>query len=205
MIALCGEHHHQADAGAFTLEQLRALKASAEGVRDVGARFNWMRQQLLAVVGGNFFLETPIPVLIHDIPVVMFTRDETGHWLLNLQMLSRTAEPRIAIAENFWLSQGAAADIECPPNGRLLAARYANGDRLKVEFIPDLDINRLRRRYPDARITESDLPVVPITVVEIEMVIAGTGIEFGPRTTNIAGATVANSLMSHCYAGIVVM
>ncbi len=38
-------------------------------------RFNWMRQQGLAVVGGNFYLETPIMVQVSDQPVVWWSRD----------------------------------------------------------------------------------------------------------------------------------
>ena len=208
MIALCAEHHAKADAGAFSVEQLRALKASAAS-RPVGGRFDWMREQLLAVVGGNFYLEVRVPVMIKDIPVVMFTRDDAGHLLLNLNMLSRLPDPRIQIVENFWVSRGAADDIESPPHGRLLAARYANGDRLRVEFIPDQTTEALCRRYPDAGFDERNFPVelpTPVTVVEIEMTIADTGIEVGPRWTTLQTAQIGpNCFMSHSYAGIAVM
>ena len=59
MIALCSEHHHKANAGAFTDEQLRALKLSGrEQLETIQGRFDWLRNNLLAVVGGGFYYET---------------------------------------------------------------------------------------------------------------------------------------------------
>ena len=61
MIALCGLHHPKADAGAYSKEQLREFKRRvAERAEEVKGRFEWMRHSLLAVVGGNFYYETPV-------------------------------------------------------------------------------------------------------------------------------------------------
>src|SRR5687767_11098961 len=71
MIALCGEHHAKAHAGAFTVDQLRSFKAlDANTVRTIEGRFDWMRNDLLIVVGGNFYHETPVAVQIRGTPVV---------------------------------------------------------------------------------------------------------------------------------------
>jgi hypothetical protein len=203
MIALCAEHHKKADAGTFTKEQLHALKADASQAREIGGRFNWMRQRLLAVVGGNFYLDTPNPVLIKKVPVVGFTRDESGHWLLDVRMPSITREPRMAIEQNFWLSRGEPVDLECPPNGRSLAVRYAGGDSLRVEFVADLDGEGLAGRYPGVDMSDWNLPV-PITAVEIELVVAGTGIAFGPRSTQIGGLTMTDCFIEAAWAGVVI-
>jgi hypothetical protein len=40
MVALCLQHHEQADAGTFTNEQLRQFKATGCGGSPEG-RFNW--------------------------------------------------------------------------------------------------------------------------------------------------------------------
>jgi hypothetical protein len=58
MIALCAEHHRKADAGAFTVEQLKQMKRMA--AREVTGRFDWLRNEVLAIVGGNFYHETPV-------------------------------------------------------------------------------------------------------------------------------------------------
>ncbi len=93
MIALCREHHDQADAGAFTAEQLQAMKADG-GSRgeQIRGRFNWMRQQVLGVVGGNFYFEVPTILQIEDQPVIWWRRDDEGFLLLNLQMLTASGE-----------------------------------------------------------------------------------------------------------------
>lgn len=61
MIALCAMHHAKADSGTFTTDQLRSFKkeGSVRSV-EIRGRFDWMRRDLLAVVGGNFYLETPV-------------------------------------------------------------------------------------------------------------------------------------------------
>lgn len=202
MIALCGEHHAKADAGAFTKDQLQTMKASASQAREIEGRFNWMRQRLLAVVGGNFYYDTPNPVVLQDVPVVGFSRDESDHWLLNVNMPSLVPEPRIVIEDNFWFSRGEPDDIVCPPHGRSLAATYPNGDKIRVEFIPELDTTALSARYADADVARWGLPT-PLTVVEIEMLVADTGIEFGPRATRVGGVILTNTLMRECRAGLV--
>jgi hypothetical protein len=201
MIALCAEHHAKADAGAFTKDQLHALKVNMGQALEISGRFDWMRQRLLAVVGGNFYFDTPIPVQIHGVQVVAFSRDEAEHWLLNVAMPSGPAEPRMTIAENFWLSRGEPQDVECPPHGRLLAAKYANGDAIRVEFIPDLDADGLGNRYADVDPTRWGLPT-PIAVVEIEMSLVDAGIEFGPRSTRIGGSMMTNCFIGNCAVGL---
>src|SRR4051794_9583178 len=55
MIALCKDHHGQADEGAFTVPQLRQLKrtgAEKAGSLPVKEVFNWRRNRILAIVGG---------------------------------------------------------------------------------------------------------------------------------------------------------
>lgn len=203
MIALCGEHHAKADAGAFTNERLHALKVNTSQAREIQGRFDWMRQRLLAVVGGNFYYETPNPVMIQNVPVVAFSRDESDHWLLNVNMPSLARQPRLSIEENFWLSRGEPDDIVCPPHGRSLAARYANGDTIRVEFVADLDTSALAARYADADVVRWGLPS-PLTVVEIEMLVAGTGIKFGPRSTQVGGMMMVNCLTQACWAGLVI-
>ncbi|HVA18691.1 MAG TPA: hypothetical protein VMU55_00785 [Solirubrobacteraceae bacterium] len=206
MIALCGLHHPQADSGAFTINQLREFKAMGEQRnQEVGARFEWMRQDLLAVVGGNFYFATPIPLRFRNTNVVAFTRDEQDRLLLETNMLSTSHDPRMTIQENFWVVRGKPVDLECPPNGRLVTADYANGDKLRVEFIPDLTLNALASRYPDADIARWDRAQLPqeLAVVEIHMRVGGTEIEFGPRETRLQGNNIMrNCFMAHCGVGV---
>lgn len=67
MVALCRDHHPEADSGAFTHDQLREFKRVGRDRRQaLHARFNWMRRDLLAVVGGQFYYDTPIAVQVGD-------------------------------------------------------------------------------------------------------------------------------------------
>jgi hypothetical protein len=198
MIALCLEHHAQADAGAFTVEQLRELKLGTHDPSDLAGEFAWRRRELLAVVGGGFYYETPVVFEFRNHPVIWFTKDEGGRWLLNVSMLSTVAEPRVVIRDNFWLQLGKPAELRCPPSGKLLHVRYGNGDKLVIAFRESTQ-QALQRRYgmhvPD------DLPY-PITTVEVSTTVAGTPIRFGPRVTTLPGATIKGLFARNCGVGI---
>jgi hypothetical protein len=202
MIALCSEHHDQADAGAFTTAQLKALKASRMMARGVEGRFNWMRNKLLAVVGGNFFYETPVIFQFRGEPAIWFNRDDEGNFLLNVRMLTVSGEPRMRIEDNFWLTRGPLEDLECPPSGRLLHGKYANGDDIRVEFFELGDVEALNRRYPEAR-ADGWVMDYPITAVEITTHVGQTEVAFGRRWRRLPGNNVLrNCFMSHCGVGI---
>lgn len=193
MIALCTEHHNKADAGAYTVEQLRSMKgASHEAIR---GRFDWMRSELLIVAGGNFYYRTPVAVQLQGHPLVATQRDDDGYLLLDVAMATTSRAPRIAMEANFWLAHGSPTDLECPPSGRLLYATYDNGDELRIEFFDVPDVARLAQRYPGVRADEWPLSY-PISAAEIQMTIAGTGIRFGPRHTEIS-----TNMMTNCFSG----
>lgn len=197
MIALCLDHASRADAGAFTDDQLRTLKR--EGRRraeEIKGRFDWMRYELLAAVGGNFFYQCPVIFQINDRQCIWFERDEEGYLQLNFRMPSISAEPRARIRNNDWIVPPDAADVVCPPRGRMLEIRYANDDRLKIEFFPIESAQALADRYPDANVqTWAPRIAFPSTGVEISEKVSGTIIEFGPRWTRIVGSIIANTFM----------
>jgi len=198
MIALCLDHAAKADAGAFTDDQLRLSKKEgrqrAEGVR---GRFDWMRRDLLAVVGGSFYYQSPVIFRVNDKPCIWFNLDAEGYLLLNFQMPSISGEPRARIEDNGWIvPPDAAADVVCPPRGRTLEVRYSNDDRLKVEFFTIESQDTLAGRYPDANVERWASKLnFPSTGVEVSEKVSGTTIEFGPRATRIAGLHITNAFM----------
>jgi hypothetical protein len=232
MVALCRDHHPEADAGAFGPDQLRAFKSAGRDQNvALSARFNWMRQRLIAVVGGNFFIDCPIAVQIHDIPVVWFGRDEDDNVLVNLQQLTIGTERRLTLLDNFWMAEGdGVQDIECPPSGRLVKARYVNGDEIRVEFQSHSSWDDFGRRFPGTRrppapprtpewmLEEMSAPdrasamhnragladdlAMPLTTVSVSMKIAGTDIEFGPGQSSVGGNTVSGNWMRGVGVGI---
>jgi len=193
MVALCREHHDKADAGAFTREQLRQLKTKRAD--RVAGRFDWMRQDLLLVVGGNFYYRTPVPVQFRGDPVVSTTRDEEGQLLVSLGMLTTSSESRLRMTENFWISEGRPSDLECPPSGRRIAVTYGNGDLLSIEFSGVSEPAELGTRYPDASPERWQL-TYPVMTVEVRMRVGGTPLEFGPTQTTLPG----NNMMRGCFA-----
>ncbi|MDX6507503.1 MAG: hypothetical protein QOG06_2147 [Gaiellaceae bacterium] len=202
MIALCAEHHAKADAGAYTVDQLRSFKRDgAERAGEIRGRFDWMRREVLWVVGGNFYFEVPTIFSFRDDPVVWINRDDDGYLLLNLWMLTMSAAPRARIRDNFWFSQGTPEDLESPPHGRLLNVRYWNGDALRVTFLDLASDQVARARWPDAEVASWGLSF-PLTAAEIHLRVAGTNIEFGPRYTTLPGVAIRNIFFARSGGGI---
>jgi hypothetical protein len=207
MIALCQEHHDKADAGAFTRDQLRQLKQQgAARSEDVRGRFDWLRRDLLAVVGGNMYYDTPIIFHLDNQPIIWFTRDEDGYMLLNVNMLSTSGEPRMQMRENFWLLRGDPLDLESPPNGKLLSVKYPNGDSLEVKFLKLDSPSSATSRYTEwqvAQLVQSGINF-PLTAVEVRNRVADTNIEFGPRGTSFWGGMITESVFKSGTAALVV-
>jgi hypothetical protein len=197
MIALCGEHHDAADAKAYDVEELRMMKASGrDQTLALQARFEWRRRRLLAIVGGNFYFETPVPVQIRSQPVVSFNRDEAERLLLNVAMPSTVNERRLVVEDNFWIETGLPSSVECPPHGRLVGVRYPNGDSIRIEFTEIGDGDALSGRYKHAEgirsfLESEDEEGFPIVAVDIRMKVhAPTGqpvIDFNAQETRIGG------------------
>jgi hypothetical protein len=153
MIALCRHHHPEADTGAFSNDDLRELKRTGrEKARLLGARFNWMREQLLVRVGSVFHYETPIAIRIGERPIVWFNRNEANKVLVNLSTPSASGDPRLEMRDNFWLTEGTnLRALKCPPSGKVVQARYANDDLLRTEFRNIASLEELDRRYQPNR------------------------------------------------------
>ena len=206
MIALCREHADKADHGAYTDDQLRELKREGRArAGRVRGRFEWMRRDLLARVGGNFYYETPVIFQVANIPCVWLDRDDDGYLLLNFRMPTLTGEPRASIEQNFWSVPPGVEEIICPPSGRLVEVRYGNGDLFRAEFFSTDSADALAARYPHAGVHEwrSSLNF-PLTVVEVWETAAGSSVEFGPHLSRLGGIQITEGFMSHGPVGIMV-
>jgi hypothetical protein len=201
MIALCAEHHRKADGGSYTNEQLRTLKRPAEGV--VGGRFDWLRNDVLAYVGGTFYYETPTIFQFKTERAIWFERDDEGNMLLSIRMVTSSGEPRLSLRNNDWMVLGNPVDFESPPSGKRIQAKYSNGDILKVDFSTLANLHRAKERYPKA--SERGLSNVryPVTVVEVEQLFGGSDFGFGPSWTRLGGATISGGFVSRCGTGLV--
>lgn len=202
MIALCSEHHPKADAGAFTVKQLRAFKLNGATKREeISGRFDWLRNRLLLVAGSCFFYETLIILEFRGTPIIWLRRDEDGYLLLNLRMLTTSKQQRLWLEDNYWIEKGTPTDFECPPSGKLIHAMYENGDEIRIEFFELSALEEAQRHYPSAH-AEYWRIQFPITIVEVLKKVGGTDISFGPNWTMLGGNQLKNFFFSHNHCGI---
>lgn len=200
MIALCATHH--AKAHAWTVAQIRAMKTMTPSEREVHGRFEWMRDDVLAVVGGNFFYETPNIVVFREEPVIWFERDEENRLLLNLRVLTASGKPRTRLENNDWIIRGDPIDVDSPPNGSSLRVRYDNGDDVSVRFREWTTDGGLRAVYPRALELGPALKF-PLVTAEVTVAVGGTSMRFGPTTTRLPGVQITGCIAAHCGAGFV--
>src|SRR5688500_11790795 len=73
MIPLCHPHHDKAKA--WTPQQLREMKENAlKNADGLVGRFEWMRRDVIALVGGNFWYGSTRIVSIEKEPVIWYER-----------------------------------------------------------------------------------------------------------------------------------
>ncbi|MFK9072899.1 MULTISPECIES: SEC-C metal-binding domain-containing protein [Proteus] len=199
MIALCTHHHKKADSGAYTNEQLIEFKSNKANSEIVKGNFEWRRNKILTLIGGNFFYETPRPLVIDNHDVVSLIRDDNGYLLLNIEMLSVLKEERLIMKENCWENIGKPVDIKCPPSGKKLEIKYENGDYLSIEFYvvnnEDLFFEKFNCKAPD-------LLEFPLTISEINFNVGGLDLKASPIGTNIQNNQFTGCFSIHCSVGM---
>jgi hypothetical protein len=198
MIALCLTHAGQADANAFESEYLKDLKHSETDREEVRGELTWMRKKVLALVGGNWYYETPVILKIGATDAISFSRDDEGYLLLSLRMPTLSGLPRAQIVENFFtVGRDQVSDIECAARGRTIKIEYSNGDRFLQEYRDMADEDSLRSRYGDlvgsGPVNESI--EFPLTVVEVSEQTKDSRLDFDPLSTRIGGMQ-----MSGCWS-----
>lgn len=212
MLALCRTHHDQADNGAFTKEQLTRLKEPKKNI--IHAKFNWLRNKILVNVGGNYHYDVTDAISIDGERWIWFDRDPQNNLLLNFSMPSTDSKPRSFVKQNVWYELGQAEDITCPPHGRLIKAKYTNGDTFKVEYTEIKSGSDLLKKYPKAptSVTGIESPEFeemraqgkfipyqkcqieyPVTVVEISVKLKDGGLRITP--SEFKGFNIKNCLL----------
>lgn len=207
MVALCAAHHSKADGGIYTDEQLRAFKNDTHNSERVKADLDWMRQDLLAIVGSVACYETPIVLLVDGISVISFRRTEEGFLTLNVNFPSLVAETRISIRDSFIEFIGEVQDFRCTPHGKELEVKYQNGDYLRLRFNPLMTLEQVKKKFPwfelpsipvmpSRREDYSELLKInfPLTVLEINLKISGTEIDISPVGVSLGGGSIKSGL-----------
>lgn len=222
MVALCIEHHAHADAAAFPAAQLREFKRrGGAGNPPPNATVSWMRDDLIAFVGGIFYVDVTVAVQLGRHEVVSFNRDADGGILLNINVPSISGEPRLRMEDNFWIETGEPEDLECPPSGKAILATYKNGDRISIRFREVASKEEFMARYPaddavdealakaGSDMTHADIALAvavtfPVAVAEIELSIADTPIDLRSTQAVIDGRNRAGAWVMDSPFGYVV-
>lgn len=201
MIALCPTHHGKADGGNYTNEQLHELKKNKVNSEIIKGNLDWLRNKLLAVVGGNYYYETPRIIVIDNHDVVALYRDKDGYLRLTVNMLSILPEDRLVIESHSWENIGSPVDLRCPPQGKELEVKYKNGDYLHLRFLVLNSIEDAKKRYKNEMLTKLS-EHFPLTALEVNMNIGGVNIELAPGGSNLQGIQMIGCLSMSCGGGI---
>jgi hypothetical protein len=169
MIALCSKHHAQADA--WTPQQVRSMKRLDRNRPEIKGRFQWMRHNVLAVIGSNFYYESPTMIQFNGRPIVWFNRDEDRHLLLNISMDVPGQPLRTSLTDNDWTIRGEPHNVESQPNGSQLSVNYADGDYLTIRFREHKSSESLIKVYPAMTRFTAKLEF-PIVTAQVDLRIA---------------------------------
>ena len=109
IIALCLGCHGSADykgtePGAYSTDELRALKKSPKSVEDVRAHFpSWQGKERVLVRIGGCYTEAPASIIsINGIPQLTIERDESGLLLLSFELRNERNDVLVKMQENFF-------------------------------------------------------------------------------------------------------
>jgi hypothetical protein len=164
MIALCLEHHKQADVGTFTNAQLKQLK-KASASREVKGRFNWKRETTIFKGGGSYFLNIRKNIILvrkTQTPVIWITRSDEGYDLFNIDLRSASGERLFDLQNNDWIAVPNLHDIEAPPAANAMKIRSVSGD-------VSLDLVFREFNDDDNRVPSKDLPEDKTSILVCEM------------------------------------
>lgn len=155
-----------------------------------------MRNKLVARLGGNFYVDTPILVAITGVPLIWFERNEFGELMLNYRL--RTGS---VITNNSWeVPQDQLQEVICKPGGRSLDVRHTNGDRFAVTYTEHVDRGSFAREH--LALEQDAIPLgdndFPITVVALTSVSSAGTFQLHPGWTSLPSGT---RLKDHWFFG----
>lgn len=141
MIALCLQHHKEADSGAFTKDQLKQLKSQRKNSRLVKGDINWKRENLLIIAGSNIYVGSPTILESSSQKFLWFGRNKDGYITINLDLFCSQGRLVFSMRDNDWCTIPNLDDLDCP-----LGARRRLKVRSKIHDI-SLDLKFSKIRY----------------------------------------------------------
>lgn len=144
MIALCLEHHKQADYGVFTDEQFSNFKSKPFLTKEdkVSGQFNWKREHLIFLLGGNTYIGSQNIYIYQDEPLLWLTGDKQNNTLLNFDIKGENGETIFAMRDNDWIIISDFDNIESIPSGKKLQFEDTK-EKVKIEI--EIEFNNLTK------------------------------------------------------------
>lgn len=198
MIALCPTHHRR--AAEFSKSQLLSMKRNP-CAKEIGEKFLWLREEVVAIVGGNYYHETPHMVVFRGEPIVWYRRNEKNEMMFSFNMLTSSSEPRAYMRDNDWTILGNPSDVICGPVATRLEVEYPNGDGLYLRFREWASAEKLEKKHPRMAELRSSV-TYPLSTVEVTLAVGGQKF-LGPNSTQLGGVTITGMVSSRCGSGIV--
>lgn len=128
MVALCGEHYHLADGGAYTIGQIQDLKrAPYLAAKDVEATFAYKRKHTAMWVG-TFAYDFETAIELYGEKVLSIRKDEDGYSRLNVLLRDANGLPILGMEDDDWTSDPTLlTDLEVGVEGRRLFVKSRDG------------------------------------------------------------------------------
>jgi len=101
MIALCREHHDEADNDNWPPDELRKLKKTRRLAEDVKGSFpSWEHENMLVRLGGNYTGGSEVLVAIGGQNLVRLRRNAAGLLALSFDLWDMNGTPLLKVADN---------------------------------------------------------------------------------------------------------
>lgn len=123
MIALCLQHHKEADIGVFTDTNLRKLKKAGRQNRIVAGKFDWTRETTLFIAGGMKGTGVNTILKVGRRNIVWFTKSPDGHDRLNFDLYAPSSKLVCSMRDNEWQAISDVDDLAATCAGRSLSVK----------------------------------------------------------------------------------
>ncbi|MFI7586974.1 hypothetical protein ACIB24_07850 [Spongisporangium articulatum] len=212
MIALCPLHAGKADSDHYPEDLLRKWKRDGVGLaQEVSGKFDFMRRDLMWLVGGSLYHRVPVVLQVEDEPWIWETRDEDGYARLNFKTQVGRERPVLQLDDNVWRVPPGAARIDCLPRGRRLRVDFPGGDTFRANFLEAGDPEELMRIVPWLRENWfvknrgwlESVPF-PLTVVEMWERTSNGRISLTKDATNLGGLAMQHNIAADGPVGLTV-
>lgn len=101
MIALCREHHDEADGGNFTTEKLRQLKRTKHSIETVKGSFpSWEQKSILVRLGGNYCGGSSSGIAVNGQPLVGLSKTTDGLLNMSFTLWDESGDQVLRVKDN---------------------------------------------------------------------------------------------------------